>query len=340
MTTPPDWAVGVDDAVHRIPGGQIQPEPPFSWQQLGAFVQFALDTFIGKIAIAFGGISILGWRPLDYLTEWGQERIDQASENYLLAVNAQRAATLGLSQVTALSGAALATDVSGGVAVNAGFNEPVATSLAGFTRYSDGSGAGTCGPDGAGSAAWVKSGGLFRRHLDVFDTPLATDYQAVLMVTSTPVQAPYLGSQAYTYLIARCDAAGQNFIWARIGVDSVAVGETVSGTWATAWDSESVTTNAGDQWTFLVGTDSDDRQLIVKQNGVVRLNYTDTSSSALCSDAHATVADHDGSCTRYYYTGIASAAADRAILIIPLLDQTVPAEVDLWAAADRLATST
>lgn len=327
--TQPYWAAGVDPAVREIPGEVARAEPPLTWAQLTATVQFFLDTFIGQIAIAFGGISIFGWRPLDFLADWGQARVEEAQENYLLALNAQNTATFTSGQLAAITGAGLASDVSGGIAINAGFSEASATTLTGFTRVrSDGPGAGTFGPDGAGNAVWKKSGGLWRRHLDLHDTELATDYQIVTAVLAAPPQEAYLGQQAYTYLIARCDDVAENFVWLRIGRAGVVIGKsTTADLWEAsgAWASASVTTRAGDQWSLLAGTDTDDRQFLVKQNGVVRLDHTDTTSSSMGAD--------------YRYVGLASLAADRGVLIIPLLDQTVPAQLDAWAAADRLSTS-
>ena len=339
--TAPAWAVGADQSIHTIPGSlQTPQQPPLSWQQVQATGQFLLDVFIGRIAIAFGGIEIFGWRPLDFLVDWGEQRIADAEEAFARAMNAQGTATFANSQVTVLTGGALATEVTDGVAVNAQFNEASANTLVGFsTRVSDGPGAGYFGPDGTGKAVWKKSGGLWRRHVDIFDTPLATDYQTVYVVMSTPPDNPYLGGDAYIYLIARSNAAGTEFVWARIGNNDLAVGKTVGGTVASPWVTTTTTTNAGDQWAFIVGTDGDDRQMLVKQNGVTRIDHTDATSSALCSDAHATVADHDGSCTRYYQAGVGSLAADRAVIIVPFLDQTRPGELDLWSAADREPTT-
>lgn len=325
--TAPSWAVGANEAVRTIPGGEIIPTPPFSWQQVQATATFLLETFIGRIAIAFGGIDIFGWKPLEFLADWGEARVLKAQQNYLDALNAQKTATFANAQVTLLTGGALATDVVGGVSLNGQFNEASANTLTGFTRtLSDGAGGGNFGPNGAGYAVWKKSGGLLRRHVDINDTALATDYQTVYVVMATPPEGPYIGNDAYTYLIARSDAAGTTFIWARIGNNDLTVGKTTAGSWSSPLVTPvSITTNRGDQWSFLVGTSTDDRQLIVKQNGVVRLTHTDTTSSPFGAS--------------YLHTGLASLAGDRAVFIIPFLDQTRPGELDIWAAADRQPTT-
>lgn len=326
MTSPPDWALGPSDDVHKIPGGFSPATPPLSWPQIQATAQYFLDIFIGRIAIAFGGINIFGWKPLEFLADWGEQRILDAQDNFARAMNAQRTATFANSQVTILTGGALATDIIGGVAINEGFNGASANNLgATFTRVSDGPGGGNFGPNGSGQAVWKKSGGATRRHTDINNTPLATDYQAVFVVMAEPPEDPYIGADAYTYLVARSNSAGTTFVWARIGNNDLAIGKTVSGTWNSPWATVSTTTNPGDQWSFVVGTDTDDRQMIVKQNGVARLTHTDTSSSDM------------GSSNRH--CGLASLAGDRAVLIIPFLNQTRPGEIDLWAAADREPTT-
>lgn len=324
--TAPSWAVGVDQSVHEPPGEQTVGAPPLSWQQVQATAQFLLDTIIGRIAIAFGGIEIFGWKPLDFLADWGEQRIADAQANYLAAINAQYTATYAVSGVTGAAAGALASDVSGGVAVVAQFNEAADTDLGtGWTRVSDGPGAGGFGPNGSGQAVWSKSGGLWRRHVDINDTPLATDYQSVYAVLSAPVENPYLGGDAYTFLIARSNTSGTEYVWARIGNNDLAIGKTVSSTFATPWATTTVTTRPGDQWQFIAGTDSDDREFIVKQNNVVKLTHTDVTSSSYGAS--------------YLNCGIGSQAADRAVLIVPFLDQTRPAEVDLWAATDRQSTT-
>lgn len=314
----PDWALTPQESFHTIPG-ELQPaKPPFSMLQMQNYGKFFIDVFVGKVAIAFGGISIFGWKPLEFLADWGQQRIDDAIESLQAAQIAQGTATFANSQVTILTGGALASNVPGGISVNAQFNEASANTLTGFTRtISDGPGGGQFGPKGSGRAVWKKSGALWRRHVDRHNTALATDYQIVFVVMAEPVQDPSLGGDAYTYLVARCDDAGTTFVWVRIGNNDLAIGKTVGGTFADPWNTVDTTTAAGDQWSWFVGTNVDDRQFIVKQNGIPRLTLTDTSSSAMGSG--------------YRRAGVGAQAAARN-----LLTQTVPGELDLWAAADRL----
>lgn len=161
-------------------------------------------------------------------------------------------------------------------------------------------------------------GGLWRRHTDRNNTDLATDYQALFAVVSRPPDAPSIGSDAYTYLLGRMNSAADTFIYLRIGRDNIEIGKRDSGSW-TAFTNVDITCNPGDQFTMVIGTATDDREIIVRQNGVPRIpSYIDTSASAMGSG--------------YRGVGIASQCAERNFLT----DQTKPAEVDVWSAADRL----
>lgn len=291
--------------------------PQLTAQRIGVIGQVILDLVLAQVALALGNITILGQKPFAFLTQWGQELQQRAIDAYTNAGVAQSSANYANSQLSILTGGALASNVTGGVAVSAPFTGASANTLgSSFSRTSEGPGAGNFGPNGSGQAVWKKSGGLWRRHIDRNTTALATDYQALFMVVSKPAEAPSFGSDAYTYLLARMNSTAATFVYCRIGRTNLEVGKRSGGTW-TAWTSVDITANAGDQFAFLVGTSTDDREVIVRQNGVTRLTYTDTSS-ALGSD--------------YRYVGLASQCAERNFLT----DQTRPAELDVWSAADRL----
>lgn len=111
MTVAPDWALAVPTpGIHNAPaqiGGP--PGPPIPLQQLGATMQFFIDVFVGKIAIAFGGIEILGWHPFQFLADWGQARIDQANANYILASTADGKAQDALDFIASMVDGILGT---------------------------------------------------------------------------------------------------------------------------------------------------------------------------------------------------------------------------------------
>jgi hypothetical protein len=149
---------------------------------------------------------------------------------------------------------------------------------------------------------------------------LFTDFQAVMTVMTSPPQLN--GSfNGYTYLIGRMNSAADTFVWCRIGWSDVALGKCVSGVYSSPWVSTSSTNLAGDQWTFLLGTNASQREFLVIKNGYVQIQYTDTSSSAY------------GSSNRY--VGM-SAFADKQRRV----GQTYPGQLDLFAAADRQASVT
>lgn len=323
--TSPDWGRQIN------PNPDIHTPPPevksvtLTPQYVGLIGGILLDLFLAQVALALGGITILGVKPFDFLTAWGEDLQQRASDAYNNALSAQRGANYANSQLALLTGGAFAGEVAGGVSVSAQFNESTpATTLTGFSRVeSDGSGGGTFGPNGIGQAVWTKSGGLYRRHVDLYDTTLATDYQAVFAVLFEPPQGPYLGQQAYTYLVARAASDGSEFVFARIGVDSIAIGVKSASTYTLLGSQVDLDVSYGDTFTFIVGTSDDVREFVVRQNGVEVINRTDAASSYGAS---------------YRHVGVASLAADRGFLIIPFFEQTVPASLDLWAAADRLAS--
>jgi hypothetical protein len=233
---------------------------------------------------------------------------------------AQSSANNVNSRVTTLEGSLLASNVSGGVSVFDQFVGASANDLgASWTRTSSGAGAGGFGPNGSGKAVWKKSGGLSREHRDRHNTPLATDYQSVAVVVTKAPEPSGGGGFAQTFLLARSNSAATEFVWALISSASVQVGKYVSGT-ASSWASQSVTVKAGDQFTFIVGTSTDDRQVIVKQNGVVRITHTDTTSSSFGAS--------------YRYVGLSSIAVGTSTT------QLAPAELEVWSAADRLPATT
>lgn len=321
MTDVPVWADGPLASLRTIPGEYKKPEQ-VPWLEIKKTADLMLNVFIGKIAIALGGISILGWKPLDFLAEWGQKRIDDAVANYQAALEAQSGANWANTQLSLSTAASLAAGVSGGISITTQFTGSSSDDLgAGFTLMSsDGPGAGEFGLSGTGQAVWKKSGGNIRRKIFQHTTQLATDYQAIYtIVAAKPDKTQLLGSDAHTYLIGRMNSAATSFIWMTIGQDTVGIGQTVSGTWSNMWDSAPITLAVGDQFAFLLGTDTSDYQFLVQQNGVTRLSVTQTSAMG----------------SSYRYVGAGARATSRSVFT----DQTKPASLEMWAAADRLKST-
>jgi hypothetical protein len=238
---------------------------------------------------------------------------------------AQKSANFANITNTITKATTLAAAVASGVAVTDEFNSASANDLGGsFTRTSTGSGAGGFGPTGTGSAAWKPSGQLTRTHYDRHSTPLFTDFQAVMTVVSSYPQLRGV-TTSYTYLVGRANSnalSSATFVYLRIGVNSLALGKCVAGTFQAPWVTEAATNVAGDQISFLLGTNAGQRNFIVVQNGFAVINHTDTTSS-----------DYGAS---YRYAGLVNTVG----VVGRPLTQVQPASLDVFAAADRQSSTT
>ncbi|WP_293308899.1 hypothetical protein [Mycolicibacterium sp.] len=273
------------------------------------------------LAGSVSGVPLFGPAISAQLSAWADDLEQRATDALRDAATAQGSANYANVQLTILTGGALASNVTGGVSINDQFATASANNLgSAWSRSSEGPGGGNYGPNGSGQAVWKKFGGLWRRHTDRHLTALATDYQVVFTILGKPPEAPSLGADAYTYLLARMNAAADTYLYCRIGNNDLQIGKRDGGSWS-AWSTVDISTNPGDQFAFVVGTSVDDREVVVRQNGIARLTYTDTSASAMGAD--------------YRFVGLASQAAERNVYT----DQTKPAELELWAAADRLPAS-
>jgi hypothetical protein len=246
---------------------------------------------------------------LGFLNIFGAVSVAQRSANFANVTNTIAKAT------------SLAAAVTGGVAVSDPFSGSAASTLgASWSRTSDGAGAGTYGPNGSGTAVWTQSGNSFRRHVDRYTTPLATNIQAVMTVMSKPPARYSLNTDGYTYLLGRMNSSGNTFVYCRIGPKTIAVGKCVSGTWSDPWKTVDTNNLAGDQYIFLLGTNGSLREFLVIKNGYVQVQHTDVTSSD----------------TTGLYVGLASAAqAGYPLSWGSTQQQVVPGELDLFAAADR-----
>jgi len=242
---------------------------------------------------------------------------------------AQKSANFANITNTITKATTLAAAVTSGVAVTDAFNGTAANDLgASWTRTSTGSGSGFWGPNGIGAAVWKPSGGVTRQHYDRHSTPLFTDFQAVMTVVSAYPKSNSR-SQSYTYLVGRANSnalSSATFVYLRIGINSLALGKCVAGTFAAPWVEQSTTNVPGDQISFLLGTNSSQRNFIVVQNGFAVINHTDTTSSNFGAS--------------YRYAGVVNAAAADVTALASRRTQIAPASLDLFAAADRQSSTT
>lgn len=324
MTAPePITAPGIHELPANTPVGPSQAQLQAQIKSRFRAIRYHLmSDVLYAVAGSVAGVPVLGPAVSAALSKWADDLDQRAHDALNSALSAQDAANYANVQSAILQSGSIASDVPGGVSINAQFNGPDSTSLgAEWLRVSDFAGGGNYGPNGKGRAVWKPLGGLRRRHIFTHNTALTTDYQMVICVMAEPVQATSLGTDASSYLTARMNPAGTTFLWASIGRNSVSVGKTVNGTWSDPWFTSSITSSRGDTWMLIVGTPTDDRQILLKQNGVTRISWTDVTASAMGAGFRS--------------VGLGAMAADRNLIT----GQTKPGELDVWIAADRQPTS-
>lgn len=81
-----------DPSVHQAPSSSLA-KTPFSGGEIEAYGEAFLDGFLAQVALALGGISILGVKPFAFLTAWGQQLQQQAENALGIATGAQTTAT-------------------------------------------------------------------------------------------------------------------------------------------------------------------------------------------------------------------------------------------------------
>lgn len=281
-------------------------------QNVGSFVLSLLQTIANNI---FAGVQFVFDTVADGLTQLGT-----TFASWWESVS--RANTTGLINSTTL----LAGAVSGGVAVSDEFDGASANDPGVYwTVVSDGSGAGFYGLNGTGRVVWKTSGALSRRHVNVYDVPLATDTQLVSCVIGElpRLTAATLPTPMWTYLIGRCNAAGDTFTWARFNSFYLQLGYTIGGVY-TQYSGVSVNRSGwgeGGELEFYLGTDADERELIVRANGVTILTHTDSGDLSTVGGSNR-------------YVGMVAEAIGYST------SQLRPPSLSAWAAADRLATAT
>jgi len=318
--------------IHDMPPASVT--SPLTQQQWKSFGDATVKILIAQVLYAISGINVLGVSLLDpfgLLRAWADDLVQQANDAYNGAANAQASANYANMQLLIQLGTDLASDVPGGVALTEQFNGAAASDFgANFVRVSAGAGAGVYGPNGSGHAVWTKSGGQVRDHHDRHVTPLTTRYQLVVALMSAPPQPPFGGGQAYNMLRGRVNAAQDTYVYAAIFDNMVQIGCVVSGT-GTLFNQVALTPATGDVWAFYLGTDDDDREFVLKRNDIVIWSGVDSGAVSQVDD------------TDYLYVGHTAHAHDRGAgippFVIPFATQTVPGNLDIWAAADRLPTS-
>ena len=301
--------------IHDLPREQVR--GPKTQQQMRGIGRAMRYRFLADVLYAVAGIEVFGISPFAGLSAWADDLVERANEAYLGALGAQESANFA----NAILGSALQTNVDGGVEITASFNEAPATDLGPqWTRVSEFTGAGGYGPNGFGRASWSKSGGLSRAHYDRHVTETIGDYQVAQILLSTLPQAPVGGdSPPVNYLRARINAAQDSYIYARIGRLTVQIGCFAAGV-QHVFDTVTLTIRPGQVWRLQCGTDDGDtanpREIVLYRNAVEVWRGTDGGDSLYGPD--------------YRGVGIGAEARLRNFAT----DQSVPGDVDMFAAAD------
>ena len=277
--------------------------------------------FLADVLYAVSGIEVFGISPFSALSEWADDLVDMAE-----------GALTGANYANAQLGS-LTSNIEGGLSASAKFNGAESAGLGGsWDVESTGAGAGTFGPNGFGRAVWKKSGGLSRTHNYRWGTESIGDYQVIQVLLGELPQAPIgLDAAPFTYLTGRVNDAHTSYVYARLGRTTLTVGCVVSGTdHVFAVVPIPGGNQAGNVWRFQCGKavwneisedyDYSPRTFAVYRNGVQVWRDTDGSAVSQVGEDYRGVGLIAEATARFFFT-----------------DQSAPAEIDVWSAADFLA---
>ncbi|AQT81957.1 hypothetical protein B1R94_25920 [Mycolicibacterium litorale] len=181
-------------------------------------------------------------------------------------------------------------------------------------------GGGSARVDGSGHLAWSPFGGLYSLDwMRWLPADTITDYQVISTVMSLRPADPFLGAEAFSYLLGRVNPAIDTFVAGQIRCAGAGVVGYVSGT-PTVLASNPVTVGNGDSWDFYVGDaiTSDPYKFVLVRNGVPVVTANDTSMVTQYGPGYRSV-------------GLGMQAADRTIFT----GQTSPGAMVVFSADDQ-----
>lgn len=310
---PPLTAPGIHDL-----DSYTKASAPKTQVQMRGIGQAMRYRFLADVLYAVAGIEVFGITPFAGLAQWADEMAERANEAYLGALGAQESANFA----NAILGSNLQTNVTGGIEVSESFNGEPAPNFGGnWTMRSEGAGAGTYGPNGNGKASWARSGGQSRTHFYRHTTTLVGDYQVGQILLSTRPQDPTgFDAPPFNFILLRVSSDLLSFVYARIGRNSLQVGCFVSGAEHVFHVATNLPNRDGQVWRLQVGTDNgtlaDPREIVVFRNAVEIWRGDDGGDSVYGAT--------------YRGVGLAAEARSRAFAT----DQSIPGDVDVFAAAD------
>lgn len=192
-------------------------------------------------------------------------------------------------------------------------------------------------------AYWADQGGSANTWWGRFLTPTKTPFQNVSVVLDSPLtESPILGSgEAYLYLLGRADATMSNYVYARIGVNTLSVWKKVAGhSPIRVGNAINYTVRVGDTVTFVCGTgveSSKIRQFQIIVNGIKQLDFTDSTFYGNVLSVMSTLADttNPNPPQTNNFGGFGGYSAPR-----PGGGQSTPGAVSIFSISDNPVTPT
>ncbi|TDH57557.1 hypothetical protein E2F47_01960 [Mycobacterium eburneum] len=126
---------------------------------------------------------------------------------------------------------------------------------------------------------WIDSGNSPRQRWGTYTTATAGDRQRAGYIFASLMESPLAGSSGNcgNALTVRSSADGTTCVYARNYYDHVELGFMSGGT-MTVWASASVAPNSGSLWELVAGSDTDEYEFTVLQNGQTVLSYSDATN--------------------------------------------------------------
>ena len=187
---------------------------------------------------------------------------------------------LSNSALTAAQGARIRALESAANTITLDFNGGSAsTPGAGFTVTSSGGGSGAMGLNGKGALVWKPSGAGNRTQIARYTTSALTTNNCILNWVLASSPQSYIFDDAYTYVCARMNGT-TDYVRVRSGYDSVRIQAVVSNSVSNVGGSWSGNPKAGDEFEWHIGDvgGGNNRHHVLKRNGVVLLDFTETTS--------------------------------------------------------------
>lgn len=167
-----------------------------------------------------------------------------------------------------------------GALISDSFNRAAASTLGANWDQSYDSGSGTLGTDGSGNMHWTTAGTGSRTCIARYQaTTLVTDIQKAQIVFNAALANFFVDPQGS--LCLRMNTAKDTYVQALISHSSCEIGYVISGSYTRIGSPTSITSASGDLWEFRAGTAVSNYEFVLLQNGVTKVDVTDTGPSSM-----------------------------------------------------------